>query len=101
MKKDKGSPDKIKEAMLGTLRVDYQDDLKFIESNLSAIVKPTMIIWGEKDPYLPISLGERIHRDIPGSRMKRVPDCSHFFLEDCPEQVTELILDFIKKESGR
>jgi pimeloyl-ACP methyl ester carboxylesterase len=94
-----GSPDKIKEAMLGTLRVDYSDDLKFIETNLSAIVKPTMIIWGEKDSYLPISLGERIHRDIPGSRMERLSDCSHFFQEDCPEQVTELILDFIKMEA--
>jgi pimeloyl-ACP methyl ester carboxylesterase len=30
----------------------------------------------------PLSLGERIHGDIAGSKMKTIPDCGHFVQED-------------------
>ena len=52
-----GNPDKLNRSMLGTLRIDYMEDLEFIEKNLKTIEKPTLILWGENDTYLPLSLG--------------------------------------------
>jgi haloalkane dehalogenase len=90
-----GNPDKLNKTMLGTLRVDYMEDLEFIEKNLSTIEKPTLIVWGESDRFLPLYLGDRIHEDIKGSRMERIPDCGHFVPEDQPERATEMIVEFL------
>ena len=90
-----GNPDKLNTTMLGTLRIDYMEDLEFIEKNLGTIDKPTLILWGENDKYLPLSLGERIHKDIVGSKMEIMPDCGHFVQEDQPEKATKIIAEFL------
>jgi pimeloyl-ACP methyl ester carboxylesterase len=90
-----GDPDKLSRSMLGTLRIDYMEDLAFIENNLKTIQKPTLILWGEKDIYLPISLGNRIHIDITGSQMERFPNCGHFIPEDQPELAAKKIVAFL------
>jgi len=91
-----GNPDKLNRSMLGTLRINYMEDLEFIEKNLGTIHKPTLILWGEKDTYLPISLGYRIHKDIMGSQMEISPNCGHFVQEDEPELATKKIVAFLK-----
>jgi pimeloyl-ACP methyl ester carboxylesterase len=90
-----GSPDKLNNTMLGTLRIDYMEDLEFIEKNLQTIQKPTLILWGENDKYLPLSLGDRIHKDITGSKMVRISNCGHFVQEDHPERATKIIVEFL------
>jgi len=90
-----GNPDKLNRSILGTLRIDYIKDLEFIEKNLNTIKKPTLILWGEKDTYLPISLGDSIHKDIMGSQMERIPNCGHFVQEDQPELATKIIAEFL------
>lgn len=69
--------------------------MRFIEENLTTINKPTLIVWGDSDAYLPLSLGERLHQDIAGSKMEVLPNCGHFVQEDEPAKVTELIVDFL------
>jgi pimeloyl-ACP methyl ester carboxylesterase len=90
-----GNPDKLNRTMLGTLRIDYMEDLEFIQKNLRTIEKPTLILWGENDKYLPLSLGERIHKDIAGSKMEIIPNCGHFIQEDHPERATKIIAGFL------
>ncbi len=93
-----GNPDKLNKTMIGTFRVDYMEDLKFIEKNLKTIEKPTLILWGEDDKFLPLSLGDRIHKDIKGSRMEIIPNCGHFVQEDKPEKATEIIIGFLSSQ---
>ena len=92
-----GTPDKLNDTMLGTLRVEYLDDVRFIEKNLKTIDKPTLIIWGEEDTYLPIYLGDQIHNDIPGSIMEKIPNCGHFVQEDQPELAAKLMVEFLDR----
>jgi haloalkane dehalogenase len=90
-----GNPDKLNKTYLGTLRIDYVEDLEFIENNLTTIDKPTLILWGENDTYLPLSLADRIHKDITGSKMEIISNCGHFVQEDQPERATEIIVKFL------
>ena len=90
-----GNPDKLNRSMLGTLRIDAVKDLEFIEKNLKTIKKPTLILWGENDKFLPLYLGERIQKDIKGSKMEKIPNCGHFVQEDQPGRATKLILEFL------
>jgi pimeloyl-ACP methyl ester carboxylesterase len=71
------------------------EDLKYIESNLRTIDKPTLILCGQDDTCLPLSLADRIHKDIAGSRMEIIPSCGHFVQEDEPKKTAELIVSFL------
>ena len=91
-----GSADKLNKTYLSTLRADHIKDLRFIEENLTTIDKPTLIVWGENDVYLPLPLAHRIHQDIIGSKIEIIPNCGHFLQEDKPKKVTEIIVRFLK-----
>jgi pimeloyl-ACP methyl ester carboxylesterase len=58
---------------------------------LKDIPAPTAIIWGEHDPFLPISIGRRLHESIPGSTLDVVPEVRHFTPEEAPERTATII----------
>lgn len=90
-----GTPEKLNKTMLGTLRVDYEKDIGFIEKNIGTIEKPTLIIWGDKDKFLPLYLGKRILQNIRGSKLEVIPNCGHFVPEEKPETATKIIMEFL------
>lgn len=55
---------------------------------------PTMIVWGEDDPAVPVTLVRGIARDIPQARVETLPGIGHFVPEEAPEQLARLIVDF-------
>jgi pimeloyl-ACP methyl ester carboxylesterase len=61
----------------------------------ASITAPTLVIWGEKDPVLPVALAETILRDIPQARLATIPDAGHFVPEEQPERVAQLLKEFI------
>ncbi len=56
---------------------------------------PTMLIWGEKDPIIPLDHGHRAHELIPRSRFEVFPGAGHFPFNDDPEHFVEVLTDFI------
>jgi pimeloyl-ACP methyl ester carboxylesterase len=56
---------------------------------------PTMVIWGEKDPIIPLDHGRRAHELIPHSRLEVFPGAGHFPFNDDPEHFVEVLTDFI------
>jgi len=56
---------------------------------------PTMIVWGDEDPIIPIEHGHTAHEAIPGSRFEIMEGCGHFPHVEDPLRFTELLEDFI------
>jgi epoxide hydrolase 4 len=56
---------------------------------------PTLLIWGEKDPYLVSSLAEDLEEWVPRIRVERLP-ASHWVPVDAAEAVNRLLLDFLR-----
>jgi hypothetical protein len=56
---------------------------------------PTLIVWGARDPFIPVSHAVAAHDAIPGSRLEifdgvgRYPHC------EAPERFVEVLADFI------
>jgi pimeloyl-ACP methyl ester carboxylesterase len=50
---------------------DFLDDL------VKTIKHPTLIVWGREDGLIPLSEGERFHKDITGSTMIVFDHCGH------------------------
>lgn len=82
---------KIFQRSLADLKKNYQD----IEEMLPGIDVPTLVLWGEKDPFFPISVGERTHRAIKSSVFKVYPNTGHFVPEERPSEVAQDIIDFV------
>ena len=58
-------------------------------SRLSELTMPTTVIWGAQDPFLPVSLGQRLADAIPGATLDIIADARHFLPEDAPRQVAD------------
>jgi pimeloyl-ACP methyl ester carboxylesterase len=60
------------------------------------ITVPTLLIWGERDPYLGIGLSDNLNAWVPNLRVERLADAGHWVQNEEPERVNRLILDFLR-----
>ena len=65
-----------------------------ISRDAHLIRKPTLLIWGENDREIPLADGERLHEQIPGSRLIVFLECGHIPHEEYPEEFTKVVVDF-------
>src|SRR5207237_476377 len=56
---------------------------------------PTLVLWGERDRYLGLGCLEGLEDLVPGVRIERLADASHWVQNDAPERVNRLLLDFL------
>ena len=72
-------------------------DAERISRDAHLISQPTLLIWGENDLEIPLADGERLHAQIPGSRLIVFLNCGHLPHEEYPEAFTNLVIDFCRK----
>jgi pimeloyl-ACP methyl ester carboxylesterase len=70
-------------------RVDARDRL-YLSQDV-----PTMLIWGDKDPIIPVEHGRRAHQLMPHSRLEIFPRAGHFPFNDDPDRFAAVLRDFI------
>jgi pimeloyl-ACP methyl ester carboxylesterase len=56
---------------------------------------PTLIVWGAKDPFIPVSHAVAAHEAIPGSRLEIFEGVGHYPHCEAPERFVEVLIDFI------
>lgn len=56
---------------------------------------PTLIIWGARDPILPLAVGRMGAADLPGARLEVVHEAGHFVHREAPEVVNALLCDHL------
>jgi 2-hydroxymuconate-semialdehyde hydrolase len=66
------------------------------DAELADLDLPTLVIWGEDDPFLSADLPERLGEAILGSAVALLPGCSHFVTEDAPQTVGPLIYEYLR-----
>jgi len=69
-------------------------DAERISRDAHLIRQPTLLLWGENDIEIPLSDGERLHQEIPGSRLVVFLKCGHLPHEEYPEAFTKVVADF-------
>jgi pimeloyl-ACP methyl ester carboxylesterase len=73
----------------GGQRVNASDRLYLAED------MPTLIVWGRRDPIIPVSHAGIAHRGMPGSRLEVFDDAGHFPQLDEPVRFARTLADFI------
>jgi len=81
---------RIFQRSLADLKTNYQA----VEAMLPNINMRTLILWGDSDPFVATSVGERMQRSIPGSSLKIYQHTGHFVPEEQPVRVARDIIQF-------
>ena len=70
--------------------------LRELEGPMRAWDLPTLILWGEDDPFHPAAAGERLNDAIPSSALGLVPETGHFLPEEAPETIFPIISEYLR-----
>jgi pimeloyl-ACP methyl ester carboxylesterase len=60
-----------------------------------AVQLPTLIVWGARDPFIPVRHAVTAHQAIPGSRLVIFEGVGHYPHCEAPERFVAMLLDFI------
>jgi pimeloyl-ACP methyl ester carboxylesterase len=79
--------------LLRVSRFINRDDLD--EIDLRALPQPTLVVWGDRDPWASPKIGDQLADTIGGSKLIHLPASGRLVPEDAPEALANLTLDFI------
>ena len=66
-------------------------------TELAMIAVPTLIIWGERDLLLPLTLGHELHTALPHATFVTVPECGHRPMLAKPAMFSQTVLRFLQQ----
>jgi pimeloyl-ACP methyl ester carboxylesterase len=67
-----------------------------LRSQAASITAPTLVMWGRRDPVVPLRVGRRIAQTIPGARLE-VFDSGHVPQTAQPERFAQLLGDLAER----
>jgi pimeloyl-ACP methyl ester carboxylesterase len=71
------------------------DDEDMQDINLRSLPQPTLILWGDQDPWVTPKFADRLADTIPGSRVIHLPGVGRLVPEESPEGLLSVLLEFI------
>lgn len=74
----------------------YRAFARYQRPEVRRIDVPTMLVWGERDPHLVVRLTEGLEEWVPGIRVERIPEASHWVAADVPDRVNRLLAGFLR-----
>lgn len=67
-----------------------------VESQYRTIEQPVLLLWGREDRVVPLAIGERMSRELPGARLVVYPGCGHFPMIEHARQSTAELVRFLE-----
>jgi pimeloyl-ACP methyl ester carboxylesterase len=81
-----------REALLDRLRNARDPDL---DALLGQLHLPVLILWGERDRWIPPSFAERFHKGIANSKLSMIAGAGHVPMEEVPEETAREAEQFL------
>ena len=81
-----------------TLELYRSGDFEKLEpyaGRLEGIDVPTLLLWGDDDPFAPLAGAQRLAQRLPQARLEVVPGTGHFVYDDAPEEAAAAIVRFL------
>jgi len=70
-------------------------------AELVRVEAPTLVVVGDRDPYVPVDQAGRLKRQLPDARLLVVPDCGHEVMLRRPALATEALAGFYRSVARR
>jgi pimeloyl-ACP methyl ester carboxylesterase len=83
---------------LGMMLRHHEGDLT--KEELRLIETECLLIWGEHDKVVPLTVGKKLEHDLPNSKLFVIPSAAHLLPEEKPKEVCQLINHFVAQEAN-
>jgi pimeloyl-ACP methyl ester carboxylesterase len=70
-------------------------DFGATRDRLADVAAPALLLWGERDSFIPVAHGQLLAQLLPDSRLVVLPGLGHAPQEEAPDEVNQLLLDFL------
>ncbi len=70
------------------------------DGRLGELKMPVLIVWGAEDRIIPLSVGERMHAEIPQSEMDVFAGCGHLGPVQCAGRIAPKVIGFLDGKQG-
>ncbi|WP_372788325.1 alpha/beta fold hydrolase [Paraconexibacter sp.] len=84
-------------AALDLYRSGNFEELAEHDGKLAALGVPTLVLWGEDDPFAPLAGAHRLVAEIPGAELDVIPGTGHFVVDDQPDVFAERLIGFLQR----
>ncbi|WP_461418307.1 alpha/beta fold hydrolase [Gordonia sp. GN26] len=68
-----------------------------IEHRYNQLTLPVLMVWGERDTWIPPDRAHTLAATIPGAELCIVPEAGHLIQLDAPERLTGILLDWLAR----
>ncbi|MDH6243258.1 alpha/beta hydrolase [Mycobacterium sp. OTB74] len=82
-------------AMYSSLWHSFTEPAFDLTGSAAAITAPTQIVWGKRDPIIPLRFGNVAHRLIPGSQLE-VFNTGHAPFSSQPDEFLQFVEPFVR-----
>ncbi len=65
------------------------------DGKLGQLKMPVLIVWGSEDHIIPLSVGERMHAEIPQSELEVFDGCGHLGPVQCAGRIGPRMIEFL------
>lgn len=66
----------------------------FMPSDLQRIAVPTVLVWGDRDTFLPAGSFEFFRDNLPGAEKHILKNCGHLPQREAPRRVVQIVREF-------
>jgi pimeloyl-ACP methyl ester carboxylesterase len=70
-----------------------------VQERLRSIIAPSLVIWGEHDPMVPIAQGYRLAQELPCEELVVIESAGHHPMWEQPEPFNREVVDFLHRPS--
>jgi 2-hydroxymuconate-semialdehyde hydrolase len=84
-----------KRAFFRNLRRLNKEYTQAIADELGRIAQPTLVMWGDKDPFQKPAYADKLAAAIPDAQLAWIKDVGHWLIEEKPDEVGDLIKRFL------
>jgi len=84
--------------MLDLYRSGDLEKLRPYDGQLAGINAPTLILWGQNDPTVPVAVARRFEQEITDNRVVILEKASHFLYDDEPEHCGREVAAFLERQ---
>ncbi|MBI1851562.1 MAG: alpha/beta hydrolase [Planctomycetes bacterium] len=86
-----------RESVVEIVRALVRENPDDFAARIPTIRVPTLVVWGELDPAVPIANGRRLAREIAGAELVVIPECGHLPHMEKPAEFRRVVLDFVRR----
>jgi haloalkane dehalogenase len=65
--------------------------------DLSQLDVPTLVLWGEDDPFAPVAGAHRLVAELPDAQLQVVEGAGHFVYDDAPAACSDAVVAFLDR----